>query len=268
MSGGNTLLGELHEAGRTARAIAALPPEALDRLQGYALLLQGLARRQADGERLSGWKVAFAGRAAQVRFGLDEPVYGGLTAVMEVEPGRTVSLGQLIHPRLEVELAFVFGRALVPGEYSDEAILAAISEVAPAFEIADCRWQGWRFGLGAFLADNAAAGLYRVGPRVPFDPVRHACVAYHLEHEGEYLGSGDTQDREDSPLFNLCWLVRRLLADGHRVEAGQVVLSGALLAPMDIQPGTYHLHMLGTELALIFQAGVAPVQTPTDVTDD
>lgn len=268
MSGANALLGQLYEAERTAQPITPLPVDALDRLEGYSLLLQGLARRQAGGERLSGWKVAFAGRAAQARFGLDEPVYGGLTAAMEVEPGGTVSFERLIQPKLEVELALVFGRTLVPGDYRDEDILAAIAEVAPAFEIADCRWQGWRFGLGAFLADNAAAGLYCVGPRVPFEPVRHACVSYRLEHAGVPLGSGDTQDREDSPLFNLCWLVRRLLADGQRVEAGQVVLSGALLAPMDIQPGTYRLHMLGTELALVFQAGIAPVQTPADVTDD
>jgi 2-keto-4-pentenoate hydratase len=259
MSGANALLVQLDEALRSVQPIEPLAPEALDRLEGYGLQRQGLVRRQAGGERLSGWKVAFAGRAAQARFGLDEPVYGGLTTVMQVEPGSAVSLGRLIQPKLEIELAFVFGRALEPGDYADEAILAAIAQVAPAFEIADCRWQGWRFGLGAFLADNAAAALYCVGPHVPFDPVRHACVAYHLEHEGVYLGSGDTLDREDTPLFNLCWLVRRLLADGHRVEAGQVVLSGALLAPMDIQPGTYHLHMLGTELALVFQAGVVPV---------
>lgn len=268
MSGVTRLLGQLHEAWRTAQPIEPLPPEALDRQEGYGLLRQGLARRLADGERLSGWKVAFAGRAAQTRFGLDEPVYGALTSVMAVEPGSAVSLGRLIQPKLEVELAFTFACTLVPGDYEDDEILAAIAEVSPAFEIADCRWQGWRFGLGAFLADNAAAGLYCVGPPVPFDPVRHACVAYQLEHEGVYLGSGDTQDREDSPLFNLCWLVRRLLADGHRVEAGQVVLSGALLAPMDIQPGAYRLHMLGTELALVFQTGIAPEQTPAAATDD
>jgi len=43
------------------------------------------------------------------------------------------------------------------------------------------------------------------------------------------------------------------------VEAGQVVLSGALLAPMDIQPATYRLQMFGTELALLFTADTTPV---------
>ncbi|MCK6188241.1 fumarylacetoacetate hydrolase family protein [Pseudomonas sp. EYE_354] len=268
MSGADELFGQLHAAGQSARAIAPLPPQALDKQQGYALLRQGLAQRLAAGEHLSGWKVAFAGRAAQARFGLDEPVYGALTSAMAVEPASAVSLARLIQPKLEVELALVFGRALAPGNYRDEEILAAIAEVAPAFEIADCRWQGWAFGLGAFLADNAAAGLYCVGTRVPFDAVRHACVDYRLEHDGALLGSGDTQAREDSPLFNLCWLVRRLLADGHPVDAGQVVLSGALLAPLDIHAGAYRLCMLGTELALDFHPGRAPAQAPATVMDD
>ncbi|CAI8815732.1 fumarylacetoacetate hydrolase family protein [Pseudomonas sp. fls2-241-R2A-110] len=259
MSSGHALLSQLHQATRTAQAIAPLAPEAIGRLAGYALQRQALDRRQVAGEQLSGWKVAFAGSAAQKRFGLDEPVYGALTDTMIVEPQTTVALSRLIQPKLEIELAFVLGRTLLPGDYRDEDILAAISDVAPAFEIADCRWQGWAFGVGAFLADNAAAGLYCLGPRIPFDPVHHVNVEYRLECDGELCGNGDTRDREDSPAANLCWLIRRLLADGQPVEAGQIVLSGALLPPMNIQPATYRLRMLGTELALGFTAHAAPV---------
>ncbi|WGK93370.1 2-keto-4-pentenoate hydratase [Pseudomonas migulae] len=256
---GDAVLSRLHQATHTVQAIAPLAPEAIGRLAGYALQRQALGCRQAAGEHLSGWKIAFAGSAAQKRFGLDEPVYGGLTNAMIVEPGTAVAFSRLIQPKLEIELAFVLRRTLVPGDYRDEDILAAISDVAPAFEIADCRWQGWSFGVGAFLADNAAAGLYCLGPRIPFDPVQHVSVAYRLECDGAPCGNGVTSDREDSPLANLCWLIRRLLADGQRVEAGQVVLSGALLPPMNIQPATYCLHMLGMELALVFTADVAPV---------
>ena len=254
MSRDAELLSQLQHATRTSQAIAPLEADALDVVSGYALQRQALADRETAGEPLSGWKVAFAGSAAQKRFGLDQPVYGALTAAMSVEPNAAVALSRLIQPKLEIEMAFVLGRTLEPGYYHDEDILDAISEVAPAFEIADCRWQGWSFDAGAFLADNAAAGLYCIGQRVPFIPARHTCVAYRLVSGGALSGEGDTQDREDTPLANLCWLIRRLLADGQRVEAGQVVLSGALLAPMTIQPTTYRLHMFGTELALIFTA--------------
>ena len=250
----NDLLVRLHDAGQAVRAVPSLEPEAVDLSTGYTLQREALRRRQADGERLTGWKVAFAGRAAQDRFGIDEPVLGALTAAMAVEPGSTLSLARLIQPKLEIELAFVLGRTLVPGFYSDEDILAAISEVAPAFEIADCRWQGWRFGVGAFLADNAAAALYCLGSRVRFHPEQLAHVNYRLECDSVLCGEGNAQAREDTPQANLCWLVRRLLADGQCVEAGQVVLSGALLAPLDIKAAEYRLHMLGMELALVFQA--------------
>ncbi|MBC3385423.1 2-keto-4-pentenoate hydratase [Pseudomonas sp. SWRI179] len=246
------LLVRLHDAGQAIHALPSLEPEAVDLPTGYTLQREALRRRQVGGERLTGWKVAFAGRAAQDRFGIDEPVLGALTDAMVVEPGRTVSLARLIQPKLEIELAFVLGRTLVPGFYSDEDILAVISEVAPAFEIADCRWQGWRFGVGAFLADNAAAALYCLGSRVRFHPGQ-AHVNYRLECDGVPCGEGNAQAREDTPQANLCWLVRRLLADGQCVEAGQVVLSGALLAPLDIKAAEYRLHMLGMELALDFR---------------
>ncbi|ROM49053.1 2-keto-4-pentenoate hydratase [Pseudomonas poae] len=259
MSGTDALLNRLHHATRTVQAIEPLAPEALDLVSGYALQRRALDARQAAGEQLSGWKIAFAGSAAQKRFGLDEPVYGGLTDHMCIQTNTPVALSRLIQPKLEIEVAMVLGRSLAPGDYQDEEILAAIAEVAPAFEIADCRWQGWAFGVGAFLADNAAAGLYCIGPRAAFDPVAHAQVAYRLECAGALVGEGDTQGREDNPLANLCWLVRRLLADGQTLEAGQVVLSGALLAPMTIQPSTYCLQMFGTELAMVFTTDAAPV---------
>lgn len=246
------LLVRLHDAAQAVHALPSLEPQAFDLSKGYALQREALRRRQAGGEQLSGWKVAFAGRAAQQRFGLDEPVLGGLTDAMAVEPGSAVALARLIQPKLEIELAFVLGRTLEPGFHSDEDLLGAVSEVAPAFEIADCRWQGWRFGVGAFLADNAAAGLYCLGSRVGFDPDRLSEVNYRLVCDGVSCGEGNVLAREDTPVANLCWLVRRLLADGQRVEAGQVVLSGSLLAPLDIRPGEYRLHMLGTELALDF----------------
>ncbi len=259
MSVHHAVLSQLERATRAVQPLAPLPPDALDLHSGYALQRQALAARLASGEQRSGWKIAFAGSAAQKRFGLVEPVYGGLTERMQVQPNTAVALSRLIQPKLEVEVAIVLGRSLAAGDYSDEEILGAIGEVAPAFEIADCRWQGWSFEVGAFLADNAAAGLYCLGPRTPFDPVEHANVAFSLECAGTLCAEATTEGREDPPLTNFCWLIRRLLADGQPLEAGQVVLSGALLAPMNIQPCTYRLRMFGTELALLFTADTSPV---------
>ncbi|MEQ9727975.1 2-keto-4-pentenoate hydratase [Pseudomonas sp. WHRI 8822A] len=246
---------------QAAREQVPLPREQGDGLglaAGYELQRLGVLVREARHERLSGWKVAFAGAAAQRRFGLSEPVYGALTDAMAVAEGQTVDLAGLIQPKLEIELAVVMGQDLNPGFYSDEALLAAIGEVAAAFEIADCRWQGWGFEAGAFVADNSAAAAYCLSARQPFDVRRHAQVEYRLMHEGHALGCGLSSLGDESPLSNTCWLIRRLLADGHRLSAGQIILSGALLPPIAIEPGCYRLGMLGMELALQFQVGRGP----------
>lgn len=220
--------------------------------EGLRLQHQALEQRLAAGESLVGWKVAIAGDAAQRRFGLTEPVYGALTDAMCVVPGASLDLRSLIRPKLEVELALVLGMSLPPAEYDDEALLGAVVAVAPAFEVADCRWTAWRFDAGAFLADNAAAARYCLGESRPFDPARHGEVSYRLECDGGLVGEGVSARQGDAPLANLCWLLRRLLADGQPLRTGQVILSGALLPPLDIQPAEYRIQMLGTALALRF----------------
>lgn len=250
------LLSRLHEAAATATPLPSQDAEQLDVVQGYCLLFQALQQRRARGETLVGWKVAFASRAAYERFGLREPVYGALTDVMQVAAQRSVDLARFIQPKLEVELAFIIDRPLVAGTYSDGQLLAAIGYMAPAFEVADCRWQGWRFGAGAFLADNAAAAAFCLGGRQPFDAALAARLEYALYCNDALLAKGSLGARDDTPLRNLCWVLRRLLEDGHDLYAGQIILSGALLPPMDLTPGHYRLGMCGTELALSFTPAV------------
>lgn len=252
MSVARQLLGRLREAAVAAAPLPAEDGEPLDVIQGYCLLCQALQQRRNSGEALVGWKVAFASRSAYERFGLSEPVYGALTDVMQVTAGSRVGLGRFIQPKLEVELAFVLDRPLRAGEYRDEQLLAAVGYMAPAFEVADSRWQGWRFNAGAFLADNASAAAFCLGARQPFDAALAARLDYALYSEGNLLAKGSLGERDDTPLRNLRWVLRRLLEDGHDLEAGQVILSGALLPPMALTPGHYCLDLLGTELALTF----------------
>lgn len=250
-----SLSARLLAAGRQARPLVPDQGEGLDVSAGYALQRQGWQQRQARQERLSGWKVAFAGAAAQHRFGLSEPVYGVLTDAMALPKDQPVQLSQLIQPKLEIEVAFTLGQDLHPDVHSDEALLAAIAEVAPSFEIADSRWQDWTFGAGAFLADNAAAALYRLGRGQRFIPEQHRQVDYRLQHDDQELGVGSSSLAADSPQSMLCWLLRRLLADRQPLRAGQVILSGALLPPLAIRPGVYRLSMLGADTLLRFEAG-------------
>lgn len=236
----------LRQALQDAQPLTKLE-QALSLEQGYDLQRQAL---MGSGQALGGWKVALSGAPAQARLGLREPVYGWLSVDMARSPGSVLPLSQLIAPKLEVELAFELGHDIAPGLHADEALLAAVARVAPAFEIADCRWQGWRFDIGAFLADDAAAGLYCLSPWQACDALACHRLDCRLTHGKNLLGSAEAGE---TPEQNLLWLLRRLLADGQPLRAGQVILSGALLAPVDIQQGEYRLQMMGVELVVRFE---------------
>ncbi|HZX18538.1 MAG TPA: 2-keto-4-pentenoate hydratase [Pseudomonas sp.] len=246
MSAPSDLPAALRQAQRDAQPLVKLE-QALSLEQGYDLQRQALME---SGQVLGGWKVALSGAPAQARLGLREPVYGWLSVDMARSPGSVLPLAQLIAPKLEVEVAFELGHDIAPGLHEDEALLAAVTRMAPAFEIADCRWQGWRFDVGAFLADDAAAGLYCLGPWQAFDAQACRQIGCRLLHEDAVLGSTEAGE---APEQNLLWLLRRLLADDQPLRAGQVILSGALLAPVDIQQGEYRLLMMGVELVVRFE---------------
>lgn len=246
MSDLNLLPAALRQALQQAQPLPKLE-QAVSLEQGYRL--QGEALAQA-GVALGGWKVALSGAPAQARMGLSEPVYGWLSAGMQRASGSQLPLAQLIAPKLEVEVAFELGRDIAPGEHDDASLLAAVSRMAPAFEIADCRWQGWRFDIGAFLADDSAAALYCLGSWQVFNAQACRRIDCQLVHDDAEIGSAEAGE---IPVQNLLWLLRRLLADGQPLRAGQVVLSGALLAPVDVQKGQYKVRMMGVELALRFE---------------
>lgn len=246
MSALSELPAALRQALQQAQPLPKLE-QSLSLEQGYRL--QGEALAQA-GVALGGWKVALSGAPAQARLGLSEPVYGWLSADMQRASASQLPLTQLIAPKLEVEVAFELGCDIAPGEHDDASLLAAVSRMAAAFEVADCRWQDWRFDIGAFLADDSAAALYCLGPWQAFDAQACRRIDCHLTHDGILLGSAKAGE---IPEQNLLWLLRRLLADGQPLRAGQVILSGALLAPVDVQKGQYTLQMMGVELALRFE---------------
>ncbi|MEJ2633099.1 MAG: hypothetical protein P8015_18175 [Acidihalobacter sp.] len=226
---------------------------ALEVGEGYHLQRQGFLERAAHGEALTGWKVAFSNSTAQRRLGLEEPVYGILTDHMWVQKNGYIDATQLIQPKLEVELGLVIGRDMPQEEYDDLQLLDAIDCVIPAFEVADCRWSDWRFSAGEFLADNAATGRYCLGDPLPSAVLHMNSVQCSLEVDGQAVGG--LTGRPHVSLHNFTWLMRRLLLDGYAVRAGQVILSGALFAPVDVRIGIYRLQMLETDLTLQFCDG-------------
>ncbi|MFE5548266.1 2-keto-4-pentenoate hydratase [Streptomyces sp. NPDC056534] len=219
----------LDTAAREGRPLAGGGSGPKDTDEAYAVQEALVARRLARGERLTGFKLGFTSRAKMRQMGVSDLIHGRLTDRMAIPDGGRVDTSALIHPRVEPEVAFLLGDTLRPG--GDP--MAAVAAVAPALEVIDSRYHGFRFSLPEVIADNTSAAGYAVGPwSAPGDL---ANLGVLLELDGRLAETGSTAAILGSPLRALAAAARLAGA----LEPGTVILAGAATAAVPLPPGTH-----------------------------
>src|SRR4249920_613004 len=105
----------------------------------YAISTDVAQRKIKAGARLIGHKVGLTSKAMQRSSQIDEPDYGILLDDMMVADGAKVPHENYCRPRVEIELAFILGKALKGPGVSLPEVLRATEYVVPAIEIVDAR---------------------------------------------------------------------------------------------------------------------------------
>jgi 2-oxopent-4-enoate/cis-2-oxohex-4-enoate hydratase len=227
---------ELYRALRERRTVAPLiardPGLTID--DAYAISLDALARRKADGERVVGKKIGVTSKAVQDMLGVHQPDFGFLTDRMWVEGDIDIDALGLIQPRAEAEIAFILTSPLAGPGVTAADVIAATGAIAPCFEIVDSRIADWKIGIVDTVADNASCGVFVVGD-ARADAAAHDLPALHVTvtKNGAPLSEGYGSAVQGSPAQAVAWLANTLGAYGVTLEAGDIILSGSLvpLAP-------------------------------------
>ena len=227
----------LDAATATASPIAQLSASRrLDLDAAYRIQAAGIARRLDRGERRSGAKMGLTSRAKAAQMGVEDPIYGRLTDAMLVEEGGTANARAFIHPRVEPEIAFLLGAPLA-GRVSPAEAYRSVAAVAPALEIIDSRYAGFKFSLADVVADNGSAAGYVVGPwcRPDHDIANLGMV---LEFDGRAVQIASSAAILGHPMRSLAAAARLAAATGERLEAGWIVLAGGATAAEALTSGT------------------------------
>ena len=223
---------DLYAALREARTLPPLsardPGLTID--GAYAISLNVLARRKADGERVVGKKIGVTSKAVQDMLGVHQPDFGFLTDRMRVGEEIDIAANALIQPRAEAEIAFILKADLIGPGVTARDVIDATTSIAPCFEIVDSRIEDWKIGIVDTVADNASCGVFVIGdaradPRVHDLPALHVTVTKN----GEPLSEGHGSAVQGSPAEAVAWLANTLGAYGVTLDAGDVILSGSLV---------------------------------------
>lgn len=236
----------LDEAERTRRQIGLLslkyPGMTMD--HAYAVQAAWIAIKKAAGRTSIGWKIGLTSKAMQYALNIDIPDSGVLLDDMLFEDGAVIPDHRFIQPRIEAEIAFIMKKDLSGPGATVYDVLDATDYVTPALEILDTRilrvdpeTMKSRTIVDT-ISDNAAnAGIVLGGRAMRPDAVdmrwMGAIVSRNAEVEETGLGAGVL----NHPARGIAWLANRLHQYDQKIEAGQVVLAGSFIRPVEARHG-------------------------------
>lgn len=194
----------------------------------YRIQLRMIQRRQGAGEKVVGKKIGVTSKVVQDMLKVDQPDFGHLLSGMVFNEGEPVSVGRLIAPKAEAEVAFILARRLEGPGVTAADVLRATDCVMPCFEIVDSRIKDWKIRIQDTVADNASCGVFSLGGvrRSPRD-IDLALAGMVLEKNGEIVSTSTGASVQGSPVNAVAWLANTLGRLGIALEAGDVILSGS-----------------------------------------
>jgi 2-oxo-hept-3-ene-1,7-dioate hydratase len=232
------------ERTRVQIGLLSLRHPGIDMDDAYAIQAAWMRRKTAGGRRAIGWKIGLTSKAMQSALNIDTPDSGVLLDDMVFEDGATIPADRFIQPRVEAEVAFVMKAPLRGPGVTVHDVLNATDFVTPALEILDTRIvrvdPETKRARNVFdtISDNAAnAGVVTGGRAVRPDRVdlrwMGAIVSRNAEVEETGLGAGVL----NQPARGVAWLANRLGRYGGGIEAGQTVLAGSFIRPIEARHG-------------------------------
>src|SRR4029453_11600381 len=105
-------------------------------------------------------------------------------------------------------------------------------------EVVGSRIAGWDITILDTIADNASSGMFVLGS-TPVDPasleLRDATMT--LTADGAVASTGTGAACLGHPYNAALWLARRMVLEGTPLQAGDVIMSGALGPMIELTPG-------------------------------
>lgn len=234
---------ELARRLRDAYAGSAVPPlrdglEPLDVAGAYAVQTINTRFWESQGRRIVGRKAGLTAKAVQAQLGVDQPDFGVLFDNMRIPDGGRLDPTRAIQPKAEAEIAFILGADLADVEVTPEQVANAVASVHAAIEIVDSRIADWKITFADTVADNGSSAFFVLadeGKPLPGLDIWTAGMVMQINGQAVSLGVGAAA--LGNPLNAAAWLAQTLAVRGEPLQAGDIILAGALGPMVALTPG-------------------------------
>ncbi len=195
-------------------------------------------RKMSRGHKVVGMKMGLTSWAKMKQMGVEMPCYGFLADYFSLPDGAQVPFDELIHPKVEAEIAFVTNKELSGRNLTVEDVLAATELVVPAVEIIDSRYKDFKFDLTSVQADNSSSTRFVVGSHAAkpedFD---WSTIGVVMQKNGEIIELGAGAAVLDHPAASVAMLATMLAERDEVIPAGTFIMTGGITAAVLVEKG-------------------------------
>jgi 2-oxo-3-hexenedioate decarboxylase len=207
--------------------------------EGYRIQEELVGIKLEQGYRIIGPKMGLTSLAKMKQMNVEEPIYGYIFDYMVVNGGE-ISMSELIHPKVEAEIAFVLGKDIEGPGVTGAQVLAATEYVVPALEIIDSRYENFQFTLPDVVADNASSSRVVLGSTIRRpNELELDLVGVTLWINGELKDLGAGAAVLGHPANSVAMLANMLSRRGLKLKAGEVILTGGVTGAHMFSVGDY-----------------------------
>jgi len=204
----------------------------------YEIQLSVLETKKKRGHLVVGKKIGLTSKGMQKLLGVYEPDYGHITDRMVLYEGEPVKMQELLQPKVEAELAFIINRDLKGPGVTVADVFRATEGVMPAIEVIDSRVRDWKIKIQDTVADNASsARVVLAGKIFPVQGVDLRLVGMIFDENGEFAASSAGAAVLGNPAQAVAWLANKLSEFNVSLRAGEIVMSGSLIAAQNAVAG-------------------------------
>jgi len=195
-------------------------------------------RKESRGHRIVGMKMGLTSWAKMEQMGVEKPCYGFLADYFALADGAEVPIDELIHPKVEAELAFYTNRDLSGPDVTVDEVLAATEFVVPAIEVIDSRYKDFKFDLVSVQADNSSSTRFVIGSHSA-KPGDHdwSTVGVVMQKNGRIVELGAGAAVLDHPAASVAMLASMLHERNEIVPAGTFIMTGGVTAAVLVERG-------------------------------
>ena len=247
------LLWKQHQDRTRFESIAGLLPRGEQVGDAYSVQDELVRLMMPTGGAPAGYKIGLTSLVMRQMCGLDQPVAGVILERRVHRAPARIASRDFVRLGVESELCLMIGQDLLSRSSSCtlEEAARAVSGVAAAFELVDDREADYaRLDACSLIADNSWNAGIVVGQVAPLRggarSIDIGALDGVLRVDGQVAGRGNSADALTHPFAIVQWLSEHLRSRGRHLRAGNLVMTGSVVATRFAKIGEhYHFELTG-----------------------